>query len=137
MNTAHFRRNVSIPIAGLVAFLGAVPLATSGFGTASTPWWAYLLLLILLVPIAIGVWGWRTGTDANPAGLRIKKVFGSRRIPWAEINTFTPAGRTVTAMLASGESVELPAVGRDDLPRLIAASGTELVEPEPAAESAQ
>ena len=88
MNTAHFRRNVSISIAGLVAFLGAVPLATSGFGSASTPWWAYPLLLILLVPIAIGVWGWRTGTDANAAGLRIRKVFGSRRIPWTEINTF-------------------------------------------------
>ena len=129
VNTARFRRNVSISIAGLVAFLGAVPVATSGFGTGSTPWWAYPLLLILLVPIAIGLWGWRSGTDADAAGVRIRAVFGSRRIAWSEIAQFQPDRRRVNAVLVSGELVDLPAVTRADLPRLIAASGNELMEP--------
>ena len=63
-------------------------------------------------------------------------MFWSRRIPWTDVAGFEPAGRGVIASLASGEQVELPAVGRADLPRLIAASGTELVgrdDDEPAA----
>ncbi len=130
MTAAHFRRNVSISIAGLVALLGALPLATAGFGTDSAPWWAYPLLLILLVPIGVGAWGWRTGTDADANGVRLRRVFGSRRIPWSEISQLRPAGRTINAVLTSGESVQLPAVGRSDLPRLIAASGAELIAPD-------
>jgi hypothetical protein len=123
----RFRRSAAISIAGLVAILGAVPLATSGFGMDSTPWWAYPLLLVLLVPVFVAIWGWRAGTDADAAGLRIRGAFRSRRIAWTDIAGFETAGRGVVASLAGGEQVALPAVGRADLPRLIAASGTELV----------
>ena len=123
----RFRRSAAISIAGLVAILGAVPLATSGFGMDSTPWWAYPLLLVLLVPVFVAIWGWRAGTDADAAGLRIRSALRSRRIAWADVAGFEPAGRGVVATLAGGDQVGLPAVGRADLARLIAASGTELV----------
>jgi hypothetical protein len=126
---ARFRHNVSISIAGLVALLGAVPLATSGFGGEDgTPTWAYPLLLILLIPILVMIWGWRTGTDANRDGLRLRAMFGSRRLPWTQVNAFVPRDGKVVAVLAGGGSIVLPAVGKDDLPRLVAASGNTLPE---------
>jgi hypothetical protein len=124
---------VSISIAALVAFLGAVPLATSFVGReGGTPAYAYLMLLILLVPIGVGVWGWRAGTDADAAGLRLRALVGSRRVPWSEITALVPRGRRVIATLAGGHAIRLPAVTRGDLPRLVAASGRPLDTDEPA-----
>jgi hypothetical protein len=124
---ARFRHNVSISIAGLVAFLGAVPIASSGFGReGGTPAWAYPLLLILLIPILVMAWGWRAGTDADRDGLRLRALFGSRRLPWSQVNALVPQGRKVIAVLADGGSIVLPAVVQADLPRLVAASGNEL-----------
>jgi Bacterial PH domain len=134
---ARFRHNVSISIAGLVAFLGAVPIASSGFGReGGTPAWAYPLLLILLIPILVMVWGWRAGTDADRDGLRLRALFGSRRVPWSQVNALVPQGRKVVAVLADGGSIVLPAVAKADLPRLVAASGNELPSSEPAADEA-
>lgn len=130
MKPARFRHNVSISLGGLVALLGAVPLATSGFGAADggTPWWAYPLALILLAPILVMIWGWRTGVDADRDGLRLRAVFGSRRLEWTQIGAFAPRGRKVVALLDGGGVIELPAVTPADLPRLVAASGQTLDE---------
>jgi hypothetical protein len=104
-----FRHNAAITIAALVAFFGAVPLATSR---------AYLLP-ILLVPILIGVWGWRAGTDVSPAGLRIRALFGARVVPWSHVAGLAAEGRgRVYAVLTTGARVRLPAVGAADLPKI-------------------
>ncbi|HEY2671766.1 MAG TPA: PH domain-containing protein [Rugosimonospora sp.] len=113
MSTVKFRHNVAIAIAGLVALFGAVPVA-------ATRWY---LAPILLVPLAVMIWGWRAGTDANRNGLSIRALFGARRVPWAEITGFVPSDRRVIATLNGGRSVILPGVAPADLPRLIAASG--------------
>jgi hypothetical protein len=111
-----FRHNVAIPIAALVALLGATPLATA----------SWYLAPILLVPLAVLIWGWRSGTDADAEGLSIRALLGRRRVPWTSITGFTPTGRRVVALLAGGRSLTLPAVTPTDLPSLIAASGQEL-----------
>ncbi|GAA5182184.1 hypothetical protein GCM10023322_18630 [Rugosimonospora acidiphila] len=123
MSTVKFRHNAAIAIAGLVALFGAVPVAT-------VRWY---LSPILLIPLAIIIWGWRAGTDANPEGLSIRALFGARRLPWTQITGFVPADRRVIAMLDGGGSVSLPAVTPSDLPRLVAASGQKLgtSQPEP------
>lgn len=128
MNRTRFRHNISICIAGIVAFLGAIPLATAGFGThrSTPPPWAYPLLVILIIPLAVAVWGARAGTDADVGGLRLRALVGSRRLPWSRISALVPQGRQVLAVLTDGHSIVLPAVTRDDLPRLIAASGQQL-----------
>ncbi len=126
MGRARFRYNVSICIAGILAFIGAIPVATVGFGHEDVPAYAYVLLLILLVPLAIAVWGWRAGTDADAAGLRVRALLGSRRIPWRDVTLLAPQGRRVYARLTDGRAIRLAAVGRDDLPRLVAASGQEI-----------
>ena len=126
--TTKFRYNVSIAIAGLLAFVGAVPLATSGFGGDSQPWYAYPLLLILIIPIGAIVWGWRAGTDADATGVRVRPLgLRSHPIAWTDIVGIVPQGRKVFAALADDRAIPLPAVARADIPGLVAASGQKIV----------
>lgn len=106
MRQQKFRYNAAITVAAVVAFFGAVPLATSHI----------YLLPIVLVPILVGVWGWRAGTDVGPEGLRIRALFGSRFIPWSQVAALAPAdNRRVYALLTTGRQVRLPAVGAAEL----------------------
>jgi hypothetical protein len=116
-DTISFRHNQAILVAAIVAFIGALPLATAR-------WW---LLWVLLVPLAVAVWAWRSGTDADPTELRLRALFGRRRIPWARVAELAadPRGR-VAVRLDDGEQLVLPAVRAGDLPRLIAVTGQEL-----------
>jgi hypothetical protein len=116
VNRVKFRYNAGVAIAGLVAFFGATPVAT----------YRWYLTPILLVPLAVTVWGWRAGTDADPDGLSVRALFGSRRLPWSRVTALVPDGRRVVAALDGGSSVRLPAVTPADLPKLVAASGQEL-----------
>ncbi|MCI4064663.1 PH domain-containing protein [Micromonospora sp. R77] len=119
-DTVSFRHNQAILVAAIVAFIGALPLATAR-------WW---LSWVLLLPLAVAVWAWRAGTDADPRELRLRAVAGQRRIAWdrvAELVT-DPRGR-VAARLDDGQQVLLPAVRAADLPRLVAATGQELPDP--------
>jgi hypothetical protein len=104
-----FRYNAAIVIACVVAFFGAVPLAVSRL----------YLLPILVIPVALGFWAWRAGTDATADGLRVRALFGSRFIPWGDVEALVPAGpRQVYAALGGARRVRLPAVGAADLARL-------------------
>jgi PH (Pleckstrin Homology) domain-containing protein len=111
VRTVKFRHNAAIAVAGIVAFLGAVPLATS----------RWYLAPLLLVPVAVAVWGWRSGTDADGEGLRLRALLGSRRLRWDQVDRVGSAGRRrAYAVLTDGNAVLLPAVSAADLPRLVA-----------------
>jgi hypothetical protein len=116
VSTVKFRHSSAIAIAALVAFFGAIPVAT----------YRWFLTPILLVPLAVLVWGWRAGTDADDLGVSARALLGNRRLPWSRITALVPAGRRVVAVLDGGAAVRLPAVSPADLPKLIAASGAEL-----------
>jgi Bacterial PH domain len=105
----RYRRNTSILIAGIVMFCGGIALATS----------KWYLAPVLLVPLAIIVWGWRSGTDVDADGVRVRALLGSRRISWSQINGFTRHGDRILATLTTGRTVALPAVTPDDLPTLV------------------
>ncbi|MEV6815347.1 PH domain-containing protein [Micromonospora sp. NPDC051296] len=119
-DTARFRHHQAILAAAIVAALGALPLASA----------RTYLLPVLLVPVAVAVWAWRAGTDADPHGLRLRALAGERRIPWDQVVELgsDPRGRAV-AQLGDGQRLVLPAVRRNDLPRLVAAAGRGEVEP--------
>jgi len=119
----RFRYNVSICLAGILGFLGAIPVATVGFGHGPVHAYAYFLVLILLIPLAVAVWGARAGTDADADGLRVRAALASRRIGWTEVAALAPAGRRVYVRTTDGRTIRLAAVSRNDLPRLVAASG--------------
>jgi hypothetical protein len=121
VSSVKFRHNIGIAIAGLVAFFGAVPVATQ----------RWYLAPILLVPLAVMVWGWRAGTDADAGGVTVRALVGSRALPWSRITGLVPDGRRVVATLDGGGSVRLPAVTPADLPKLVSATGHELLSTRP------
>jgi hypothetical protein len=115
--TVRFRHHQAILVAAIIALIGAVPLVNG------SPY----LAPILLIPLAVAVWAWRAGTDADRQGVRVRALFGHRDVPWSSIAELAadPRGR-VLARRHDGTVVPLTAVTRDDLPRLVAASGQEL-----------
>ncbi|MFG3581804.1 PH domain-containing protein [Micromonospora chersina] len=118
-DTVRFRYNQAILIAAIVAFIGALPLATAR-------WW---LLWVLLIPLALGVWAWRAGTDADARELRLRALVGQRRVPWTRVAELAADARgRAVARLDDGETLVLPAVRAADLPRLVSATGQELPE---------
>ncbi|MEU4550548.1 PH domain-containing protein [Micromonospora violae] len=116
-DTVRFRYNQAILVAAIIAVVGALPLANAR---------AYLLP-VLLVPLAVAVWAWRAGTDADARELRVRALAGQRRISWERVVELTTdqRGRAV-ARLDDGRQVTLPAVRGVDLPRLVAATGQTL-----------
>ncbi|MEV4120427.1 PH domain-containing protein [Micromonospora sp. NPDC049645] len=116
-DTIRFRYNQAILVAAIIAFVGALPLASAR---------AYLLP-VLIVPLAVAVWAWRAGTEADARELRLRALAGQRRIGWEQILELTTdqRGRAV-ARLDDGQQVTLPAVRGTDLPRLVAATGQTL-----------
>ncbi|MEU5525690.1 PH domain-containing protein [Micromonospora chersina] len=118
-DTVRFRYNQAILVAAIVAFIGALPLATAR-------WW---LLWVLLIPLALGVWAWRAGTDADARELRLRALVGQRRVPWTRVAELAADARgRAVARLDDGETLVLPAVRAADLPRLVSATGQELPE---------
>ncbi|TCB95593.1 PH domain-containing protein [Micromonospora zingiberis] len=113
-DTTRFRHHQATLVGAIVGTLGALPLASA----------RTYLLPVLLVPLAVAVWAWRAGTDADPHGLRLRALLGDRRIRWDQVVELgsDPRGRAV-AQLDDGRRLVLPAVRRADLPQLVAAAG--------------
>jgi hypothetical protein len=111
-----FRHNAAIAIAGVIALLGSIPLATS----------AWYLLPIMVVPVLSAIWAWRAGTNVYAGGVEPRALLTGHFIPWSRISAFVPDAKgRVYAVLAEGGSMRLPAVTAADMPGLVAASGTE------------
>jgi Bacterial PH domain len=111
---ARFRRNGTITLAALIVFVAGLSVAT----------WAAYLLPLLLVPLAVAVWNWRSGTDADTDGLTVRAALGRRTVPWTSVAGLLPGpGRHVRVELTTGTTMVLPAVTPADLPALIAAAG--------------
>jgi hypothetical protein len=117
--TTKFRHSAALPTAGLIGLVGALAIGTAR-------WW---FSPVLLLPLAVILWGWRSGVDVDEAGLVVRGTIGRRRLPWSEIGGFGVQGRRVVAHLRRGGAVPLPAVTRSDVPRLLAAGGQQLDEP--------
>jgi Bacterial PH domain len=119
--TLRFRRHSAITVAAIIALISGVSLGT----------WAPYLLPLLVIPLLVAVWAWRSGTDVDKGGVTVRAALGSRRIPWSDITgiMLDPDGRPA-ARLSSGRFVTLTAVSPDDLPRLVAVSGQELSRPQ-------
>jgi hypothetical protein len=107
--TLRFRPHGAVAIAGLIALIGAIPLASAG--------WYYLPVLV--VPLVVVVWALRAGTDVGPDGLRVRALIGARRIEWSEVSELGADRRgRALARLTNGQVVPLTSVRDRDLPRL-------------------
>ncbi|MDG4823472.1 PH domain-containing protein [Asanoa sp. WMMD1127] len=134
MNRVRFRPHQSILIAAFIGFVGILPIAfgpslpsdTNVTEPSSDVRWIFVPLL--LIPIAVFVWVLRSGTDADASGLRVRGLLGTKRIPWSEVRELATddRGRAVV-LLRDGYAVTLSSVRRDDVNRLIEASGQGIV----------
>ncbi|TQM14873.1 PH domain-containing protein [Pseudonocardia kunmingensis] len=125
---AVFRISPLVVLVALTLAVCVTPVATAG------PY----LWLVYLLPIGVVVWTLRVRTVADPDAVVVRRVVGGRRVSWSDITSMhlgkarNPASARISAVLADGSEVTLPAVHVRDLPRLAAVSGGRL--PDPTAE---
>ncbi|HEX6872021.1 MAG TPA: PH domain-containing protein [Micromonosporaceae bacterium] len=117
-STLRYRHNAATTVAAVIVMISGLSLAT----------WAPYLLPLLVIPLLAAIWSWRAGTDVSRDAVTVRAAVGSRRVPWADITGFsTDAKGHVLAQLGSGSALALTAVPAADLPRIIAASGRQLL----------
>ena len=104
--------------------LGAVLLAVCATPVAfGAPWF----WLVYLLPVAVVVWVLRVRTTVDEEALTVRRLIGSRRVPWSEIRSLHLRDKGgVRAVLTDGAELPLPSVRVRDLPQLAAASGGHL-----------
>jgi hypothetical protein len=111
------RRSGAVLVAALIAFVGAVPLAGARWALAP----------LLLIPLLVGIWAWRAGTDVFADRLRVRALFGSTSVPWDRISELAPddQGR-VSALLDNGNVIRLTGVTTGNLSQVLVAGGQEI-----------
>jgi hypothetical protein len=124
--TVTFRLPRSAYLAVLFLLFCAAPLALSADagdqgGAAGWSW----RVVLLLIPVLAAVYIARTATFASPEGLRVRALFGSRRLPWDGVRGLSINERAVYAVLDDG-SVRLPCVRTNDLAAIARVSGGRL-----------
>ncbi|CAM3213735.1 PH domain-containing protein [Stackebrandtia soli] len=138
----RFRRSGAGFIASVLGVMSVLPFSASVFyglatGSENTTLMAILLPLAvaaLVIAVGFALWSLRTGVDASAEGVVVRAPIGRRRFAWDDISGFATLDTRVYAQLTNGSRVALPGVGADDLPRLVAASGTEVVRADDAGE---
>ncbi|WP_084495056.1 PH domain-containing protein [Nocardia shimofusensis] len=104
-----------------LAYLGVVVLALGVF--LFVVGWPKLLWWLMLLPVVVVVWIARTRTVVSDDGLDLRRVFSSRHLDWEQVKGVSiPKRGYVRAHLADDSVVSLPAVGYDQLRKLITAS---------------
>ena len=122
---AIFRISPLVVLVALTLAVCATPVAFA----------APFLWLVYLVPLGIIVWTLRVRTVVDPETVAVRRLVGSRRVPWSEITSVhlgrarNPGTARVSAVLSDGSELALPAVHVRDLPRLAAVSGGHLPDP--------
>ena len=109
-----FRLPKSAYLAVLFLIFCVLPLAFAKDGSYGAEPAYGPRMLFLLIPVVAVVFIARTATIVSADGIRVRAVFGSRRLPWAELRGLSIEGRSVYAVLPDG-AVRLPCVRVADL----------------------
>lgn len=128
------RRSAAFTGAAFVGFLAVSSLALALM--VEQPFWAPLSFslgaILLVSPVAVSMWAWRTGIDVTVEGITVRRVFGSREIPWPLIDGFATGSEGVQAILADQSQVKLNPLKRENLPQVLEIGGQEFNEAAPA-----
>jgi hypothetical protein len=110
-----------------VALIAVVLLAVCATPVAfAAPW----LWLIYLVPVGLAWWVLRLRTEADARGIRVRRMFTSRRLSWDEVAGLRlRESGWVRAVLRDGDQVTLPNVRTGDVPALALVSDGRLADP--------
>jgi hypothetical protein len=84
-------------------------------------------VVLYLLPIGLVGWVLRVRTTVDPTAIVARGVLRSRRVAWEDVTSLRLRTRSrVSAVLAGGAELPLPAVHTRDLPLLAKASGGRL-----------
>ena len=124
----RIRRPAAVTGAAFVAWLTVLPLAVSliverpFLGAFS----AVAGLALMLVPVAVSLWAWRSGIDVTREGIAIRGIFSSRTIAWKHIDGFAHGNEGVAAILDDQSQVRLHPLKPENLPQVLAIGGQDL-----------
>ena len=120
---ARLRLPRSALIAVPVLVIGTLPL------TVASPWW----FLLLVLPMLIAAYIWRSGVDLGPHGVTVRAAFGTTSVGWPDVaGVQVRDGGRLWLARRDGGTVRLHTLRIRDLPRLHAASGGRLGLPDAA-----
>jgi len=117
----------AVPTVSLVA-LGFLALCLSPIAFQGGPWF-----LLFVGPVVLAVWVVRSRTRVDVDGLHVRRLVGTRSLPWTEVSTLRLAERGwVRAVTEQGDEVALRGIRVRDLGRVGQASGGLISAPTPA-----
>ncbi|MFB9661695.1 PH domain-containing protein [Glycomyces mayteni] len=129
----RIRRSAAITGAAFVAWLTVAPLSLSLM--LEQPLWSPVSIvlgaLLLLAPLGISMWAWRSGVDVTTDGISVRGVFTTREIPWKQIDGFATGNEGVQAILADQSQIKLDPLKPENLPQVLEIGGQELRENAP------
>jgi hypothetical protein len=129
------RRPAAVTGAAFVAWLTVTPLSVALI--VERPVWgafsAVVGLALLLAPVAVSMWAWRSGVDVTSEGISVRGMFTSRTIAWNHIDGFATGNEGVAAILDDQSQVRLDPLKPENLPQVLAIGGQELRDDEPEA----
>jgi len=122
------RRPAAVTGAAFVAWLTVTPLSVALI--VERPVWgafsAAVGLALLLAPVAVSMWAWRSGVDVTSEGISVRGMFTSRTIAWKHIDGFATGNEGVAAILDDQSQVRLDPLKPENLPQVLAIGGQEL-----------
>lgn len=122
------RRPAAVTGAAFVAWLTVTPLSVALI--VERPIWgafsAAVGLAMLLAPVAVSMWAWRSGIDVTSEGIAVRGMFTSRTIAWKHIDGFATGNEGVAAILDDQSQVRLDPLKPENLPQVLAIGGQEL-----------
>ncbi|HEX2143761.1 MAG TPA: PH domain-containing protein [Glycomyces sp.] len=124
----RIRRSAAFIGAAFVAWLTVAPLALA-LMVEQPLWGAFsvvLGLVLLLAPVGISMWAWRSGVDVTREGIAIRGMFTSRTIAWKHIDGFATGDEGVAAILDDQSQVRLTPLKPENLPQVLEIGGQEL-----------
>ncbi len=116
----RFRQPGALLVAALIATVAVLPAAGS----------RWYLAPLLIVPVLVLAWAWRSGTDVGRSGFRVRALLGSRLVPWSDVAELSADRRgRVSALLTDGKVLRMTGVTAQDLPVVIDTAGRGAREP--------
>lgn len=104
-----------------IALLGVLALFVCVTPVAAATLW---LLILYVVPLAIGFWVLRAGADIDTEGITVRAVFGQRRYSWSQVRGVTVDARGALLLALDGDRlVRVPVARSRDLEAISEASG--------------
>lgn len=130
----RIRRSAAVTVAAFVTWLTVTPLSLALIVEQPLlPALSVALGAALLVaPILISLWAWRSGVDVTAEGIAVRGLFSRRDIAWERIDGFATGDEGVAAILDDQSQVRLMPMRPENLPQVLEVGGQERREDPPA-----